>query len=619
MRKRLLAVYLALSLLASAALGANVLAALLHHVDLLGPPQLDGLYEPFHVLYRSVVDRAYGSQFSAGLLVFAGSFALLSAAGFRLYVQDRPRRSEACGGARWMRDRELRASGALREGPSGGAILGQTARARFARDRRGGALRMLRAGRLIFSPGEEHLLVVAPSGRGKGVSVIVPTLLGWRGSVVVYDMKQENFLLTSGWRRRFSRLLRFDPTSASSARFNPLMEIDTASDVAQTQNLCELLTNPGGLDQEHDHWRATARQLLVGAVLHVLYAERDKSLYGVYRFLNDPESDIWTTLNRMLTTHHLRGRPHPQVEEAARNMLNKESRELSSVVSTASAYLSLYQDPLVARNTSASDFRLADLTGGDLPCSLYLCVSPESAARLRPLMRLMLEMIGNRLTRTLDANKFRLLFLMDEFPSLGRLPFFESQLAFFRQYGLRCMIVAQSFSQLFRQYGRDTSIIDNCAYKAILGVGAPGDAELLCAFLGSRSAERRSVSRSEGGGLFERARRGVSETESPRELLTKDELLRLPSDDLILLKDGAYPYRGKKIAYYCDARFKPRAGLPTIVSREDQEREVAALARRADLGADPAPRSERGSGEKREVLGADPGAERDLIESDVEL
>ncbi len=202
-----------------------------------------------------------------------------------------------------------------------------------------------------------------------------------------------------------------------------------------------------------DHWQTTAHSLLSGAILHVLYAEADKTLAGVARFLSNPSRTQKQTLKHMLTTSHLPAGPHPVVAQAAREMLNKSMNELSGVFSTAMACLGLYRDPVVARATSESDFRIADLMHADAPVSLYLVVPPSDLTRTRPIIRLMLNQIGRRLTESMQvggkaAYKHRLLLLLDEFPSLGKLEFFETALAFIASYGLKAFLIAQSLNQL---------------------------------------------------------------------------------------------------------------------------------------------------------------------------
>jgi Type IV secretory system Conjugative DNA transfer len=193
----------------------------------------------------------------------------------------------------------------------------------------------------------------------------------------------------------------------------------------------------------------TSHSLLVGAILHVLYAEADKTLAGVANFLSDPSQPIDATLNVMLATAHLGDRVHPVVASAARELLNKSENERSGVLSTTMSFLGLYRDPVVAKVTGRSDWRIRDLVDGPRPISLYLVVPPSDIARTKPLMRLILNQIGRRLTEILETGRRRqkLLLMLDEFAALGRLDFFESQLAFMAGYGIRSFLITQSLNQ----------------------------------------------------------------------------------------------------------------------------------------------------------------------------
>ena len=148
-------------------------------------------------------------------------------------------------------------------------------------------------------------------------------------------------------------------------------------------------------------------------------------------------------------------------------MLNKSENERSGVLSTAMSFLGLYRDPTVAAVTSRCDWRIADLVSAEHPLSLYLVVPPSDISRTKPLIRLILNQIGRRLTESLDSQdgekrKHRVLFMLDEFPALGRLDFFESALAFMAGYGLRSFLIAQSLNQIEKAYGPNNSILDNC-------------------------------------------------------------------------------------------------------------------------------------------------------------
>ena len=171
--------------------------------------------------------------------------------------------------------------------------------------------------------------------RGKGVGLVVPTLLTWPGSAIVHDIKGENWTLTAGWRARFGRVLLFDPTNAQSAAYNPLLEVRRGEwEVRDVQNIADVLVDPEGALERRNHWEKTSHSLLVGAILHVLYAEPDKTLAGVANFLSDPKRPIETTLRAMMTTPHLgeRGRASRRRQRRARASEQIRERTLRRAV-----------------------------------------------------------------------------------------------------------------------------------------------------------------------------------------------------------------------------------------------------------------------------------------------
>jgi len=334
--------------------------------------------------------------------------------------------------------------------------------------------------------------------------------------------------------------------------------------------------DPEGKSEKRDHWKTSACTLLVGAILHILYAEKDKSMAGVARFLSNPELPILDTFQRMLSTRHLADGPHPVVAQCAREMMDKSENELAGIVSTAKTCVNLYNDPLIARNTSTSDFRVDDLMNADAPVSLYLVIPPSDIDRTRPLVRLMLNQIGKRLTETMSfgdkpAYRHRLLFLLDEFPSLGRLDFFQTQLAYLAGYGIKAFLIAQSLNQLEAVYGQHNSILDNCHIRMTYTALDDRTAKRISDLVGT--ATHTKTQRSFSGARFFR---NVSESEQEhgRPLLTPDEILRLPYEDALLLVGGVSPYRGRKLMYYLDARFRERAGLPAPDSPRRQRAEL---------------------------------------------
>ena len=453
------------------------------------------------------------------------------------------------GSARWAEAREIRKAGLLHPD---GVLLG------------------LWRGAYLRHHGPEHVLCFAPTRSGKGVGLVVPTLLTWPGSAIVHDIKGENWGLTAGWRARFGRVLLFDPTNTKSSAYNPLLEVRRGEwEVRDVQNIADVLVDPEGALEKRNHWEKTSHSLLVGTILHVLYAEKDKTLAGVANFLSDPKRPIETTLRAMMTTPHLgKTGVHPVVASAARELLNKSENERSGVLSTAMSFLGLYRDPVVAAVTRRCDWRIRDLVEAERPVTLYLVVPPSDISRTKPLIRLILNQIGRRLTEELDSKRrrHRLLLMLDEFPALGRLDFFESALAFMAGYGLKSFLIAQSLNQIEKAYGQNNSILDNCHVRVSFATNDERTAKRVSDALGT-ATEMRAMKNYAGSRLSPwLGHLMVSRQETARPLLTPGEVMQLPPDDELVLVSGCPPIRAKKARYFEDPEMQARILPPPALT-----------------------------------------------------
>ena len=343
-------------------------ADLLGYQAQLGPPWFVlfdwPVYKPWKLFEWWYFFEAYAPEVfdKAGMLAGASGFMGCAAAvAGSLWRARQSRQVDTYGSSRWASPREIGKAGLFR---SVGVFLGQY------------------ADRYLRHDGPEHVMAFAPTRSGKGVGLVVPTLLSWTGSAVIHDIKGENWQLTAGWRTKFSHCLLFNPTDPRSARYNPLLEVRKGADeVRDVQNIADILVDPEGALERRNHWEKTSHALLVGAILHVLYAEEEKTLARVATFLSDPRRSFAATLRRMMETNHLgteeHAQVHPVVASAAREVLNKSENERSGVLSTAMSFLGLYRDPTVAAATSACDWRIADLMDAKHPVSLYLVVPPS--------------------------------------------------------------------------------------------------------------------------------------------------------------------------------------------------------------------------------------------------
>ncbi len=466
--------------------------------------------------------------------------------------------------------------------------------------------------------GAEHIIAFAPTRSGKGVGLVLPTLLGgWMESAVVHDIKGENYLLTAGWRRQMGhRILKFNPgfglpgdedmgnQKAQCCHFNPLEEVRIGShfEVKDVMNIATMIVDPDGKGL-NDHWQKTGFALLTSVILHVLYAEPDKTLRGVAAYLNDPElSSVNDAFNKMMKVEHdpegrfhwrdQRGEPvkvHPVIAQSAKEMLNKAENEQSGVISTMMSFLSLYRDPIVAEWTEYSDFHILDLQDGEDPVTLYLVTSPEDKNRLKPLIRLILNLVASKFTaadrlvakkgRMVCVGKHPLLMLLDEFPSLGKMDVFQDTIAFLAGYNVKLFLIAQDKSQLEDEghaYGRSgaLAIINNCHIRVIYAPNEITTAEWISKMLGKKTVVLENANQSYEGGFIP-SPKGQSRSISyqGRELQTADEVLRLrgpvkngsdivTAGDMLILVAGFAPIYGQQILYFKDGVFLKRAQVP---------------------------------------------------------
>lgn len=537
------------------------------------------------------------------------------------------------GSARWASPADIDTTGLI-DAPQGVYVGGW-------HDRAAGRLHYLR------HDGPEHVLAFAPTRSGKGVGLVIPTLLAWSESVVVYDIKGENWAKTAGFRAQCGHLcFKFSPVEqGNSSRFNPLAEvrIGTPRDVSDAQNIAKIIVRTGEDSPQDPYWQDAAESITTGIILHVCYASAASGRVGcladlaavftrpgqtfhetlaeLESFPHDPEYERqWRTPDGERTA------THPLVRERAREMLNKAEKDFSGVLSTATTALALYSDPLVARNTSASDLRIDDLVNHSRPVSLYLVVPPSDKMRLRPLIRLIFTLIVNRLTERMDfdgavriCNRHRLLFLIDEFPSLKRMEVFADALSYMAGYGLNAYLITQDIRQIVDEYGPNESIVSNCHVRIAYAPNQYDTAELLSKMTGTKTIQKATYSFSGSRLALVANHMSATVDQIERPLMTPDEVMRLrppkkrgrgakerivAPGNMLIFVSGQYPIYGTQILYFKDPVLSKRASIPppsrffTIEAGKlmpqvpaDRTRNVisAAEPRRKDVTASPAP------------------------------
>src|SRR3954451_8739096 len=599
------AMFVGLLLLVLVNIGATQFVAYrLEYQPALGSPllryQLHAIYQPFAwapwlLSYGSSADARIRLPLLSGALIVVAGAALAVILVYGMNLRRAKRLSanteDLHGSARWATSADIEATGLLdaQQGVYvGGWCAGRTNRLHYLRHN-----------------GPEHVLAFAPTRSGKGVGLVIPTLLAWSESAVVYDIKGENWAKTAGFRAKCGHLcFKFSPVElANGSRFNPLAEvrIGTPRDVSDAQNVADMIVRTGEDSPQERYWQDAAASITAGMILHVCYASAAsgrvacladlsavftrpgqtfrETLAELESFPHDPERQHrWHTVDGDQTV------THPVVREKVREMLDKEDKDFSGVLSTAKTALTLYSDPLVARNTSASDFTINDLVNHEHPASLYLVVPPSDKIRLRPLIRLIFTMIVNRLTERMDfegaeqkRNRYRLLFMVDEFPSLKRMEVFADALSYMAGYGLKAYLITQDIRQIVDSYGPNESIVSNCHVRIAFAPNQVETAELLSRMTGTQAVQKATYnfSGSRFSPVMGHMNASVDHIERP--LMTPDEVLRLSppqtrSDgtseritapgDMLIFVSGHHPIHGTQILYFSDPVLSKRAAIP---------------------------------------------------------
>ncbi|HZZ33050.1 MAG TPA: type IV secretory system conjugative DNA transfer family protein [Phenylobacterium sp.] len=477
-----------------------------------------------------------------------GAMAALSGAAMLGLAILQTLRPPLFGAARWASEAQVRRAG-LRATP--GILLGRKDAA------------------LLSFGGAEHVLLYAPTRTGKGVGVVIPNLLSWPDSVVVLDVKRENWEATAGFRAAHGQDVRlFDPLDPEgrTARFNPLGHIDRSDPVTVLDELQKLAVMLFPAPHNADpFWAEAARTGFIGVgALLAATPERPFSLGAIHEALT--AGDPRTRLPKTLEDRRAEGRPLSRgAAGALSDFCSASDNTFASIRQTITSRMNLWLNPRVCAATEVSDFDLRDLRSRRI--SLYLTVTPDNLARVAPLYNLVLQQLIDLNTRerpTPDRHALPVLVLLDEFARLGHAGVVAHAFAYVAGYGLRLLPVLQSPAQLRAEYGPDLAeeIIANCGVEIAFAPKELKIAQELSERLGAYTYEGRTRSRPTG---LARGHRSRTDSDQRRPLMLPQELMQMPADRLLVLRAGLPPVRGRKIVYWRERVFKRRVKPPPHV------------------------------------------------------
>jgi type IV secretion system protein VirD4 len=447
-------------------------------------------------------------------------------------------------------------------------------------------------GKFLSLPGQLSVMLSAPTRSGKGVGVVIPNLLNWPDSVVVLDIKGENYDITAGYRAAHGQAVyAFSPfdEDARSHRWNPL----TAVRSSPLHRVGDLLTigqvffpNDGGGTSSEAFFNDQARNLFLGIGLVLLETPSlPRTIGEMLRQSSGKGRSLKDHLSGLITQRREEGNPlSDECADALQRLLSNSENTLSSVVATFNAPLTIFADAVVDAATSADDFRLEDVRRRRM--SVYVRIPPNRLANARPLLNLFFSQLVSLNTQALPEQdptlKVQCLLVNDEFTAMGRVGVITSAAAFLAGYNLRLLTVVQAMSQLDAVYGdkEARTFATNHGLQILYAPREQRDADEYSAMLGhfTERATSRGRSRSFSGHGHSTVSR--NESEQRRALLLPQEFKELGSERLVVIFENCKPILGEKIRYYRDKAFTSRLLPAPAVPRMDMDLHLARVQER---------------------------------------
>ncbi|QWT22472.1 type IV secretory system conjugative DNA transfer family protein [Bacillus sp. NP157] len=464
-----------------------------------------------------------------------------------LYLLYRKKKQAMHGDARFARSGDLRKQKMLDPAPNG-VLVG-----RFNGD-------------LVRLPGQQFVILAAPTRSGKGVGVVIPNLLDYQESVVVLDIKQENFDLTSGWREsQGQEIYLFNPFAEDrrTHRWNPLSYVskDPAFRVSDLMSIASMLYPDVSDDQKF--WVSQARNAFMAFSLYLCEKWEHDEKNGLPEVLRDKptlgmiyrlSSGDGTDLRELYTKLSQRPFLSANAKSAFANMLSQAAETFASILGTFKEPLNAWINPVLDAATSEDDFLLTDVRKKRM--TIYIGIQPNKLAESRLIVNLFFSQLINLNTKELPQNnpelKHQCLLLMDEFTSIGKVEIIASAVSYMAGYNIRLLPIIQSMAQLDAVYGKDVSrtVITNHALQIVFAPREQQDANDYSEMLGYTTVSKTNVTKSKRGDVTR------SKTEEKRALMLPQELKALGTDKEVFFYEGIpHPVMCEKIKYYQDKYF----------------------------------------------------------------
>lgn len=420
---------------------------------------------------------------------------------------------------------------------------------------------------LLFR-GQQFAYLAAPTRSGKGVGVVIPNLLHYRDSVVVLDIKGENFDITSGFRAQCGQEIhKFAPDDEQfkTACWNPLTYVrhDPVFRVSDLMSITNILYPPSD-----DVWNATAESLFLGLALYIMDTTKEHKYFNIAHIkqlaiqlacLKDEASFIAYVEER---------KPFEPLSSECifhlRTFAQTSDKLRASILISFNKPLAIFSDPITAKATSKNTFDFRDVRKKRM--SIYVVIKPSNIDKFGTLLNLFFQQLlvlnMNKLPQDDPALKFQCLLLLDEFPAMGRVAIIEKASAYMAGYNMRLLLIFQSKSQVEDKKLYDTTgartMLTNMALQIVYAPRDDNDAKDYSEMIGYMTEKGISKSRQLSG----KSGRSESESDQRRAVLLPQEVKGIGQDKAIISMENMPPVLVSKVFWYKEAIFQARANLP---------------------------------------------------------
>lgn len=390
-----------------------------------------------------------------------------------------------------------------------------------------------------------HILVIGGAGSGKTASIAIPTLMSWKERVFAIDIKGELYQKTAK-ARGIENIKVFNPTDRNTFRYDPFYTLKISDDVASAARQISMSICSLPPDTKDPFWIKSAQNLLTGLILYFFGLEYNFS----DTMLEIKSQPISTLIDTIMVDERAEVK---KVKAHIAEFSEMDSKTLSGVFAELSNHITVFatnEDLQRALSGTGDCITPDDLENGK---DIYCCIPEHKLDEWKDLLSMMCNQFLKSFESRAEANTKPILFLIDEFPRLGKIEAISNGLATLRSKKIHIALIVQSKSQLNAIYGKDTAevIADNCSYKAILKATEPNTQEWCSKLIGTY--DKKKVSSNYNADIMGIGKgQGTSTGTEEKRIIKPEEFAYL--QDVVCVFPNGYK-RLQKSNYYADKAF----------------------------------------------------------------